>query len=443
MASQHVVTRFSPSPTGLFHVGSARTALFNYLFAKQQGGKLILRIEDTDSGRSKKEYEENIIDGLDWLGINYDEFYRQSERGAVYRDHIEKLIAHGAAYESMEDEDGSDICLGGHHFRPSVIRFKNPGGTVSFHDEIRGEISFDVTELDDFVIAKNRETPLYHLAVVVDDMLMGVTHIIRGEDGISNTPRQLLIARALGVPEWRYAHIPLILAPDKSKLSKRHGAVAITEYRTQGYLPEALVNFLALIGWSSQGEGESEREIFSLPELVERFNLSKVQKSGAMFSADKLKWFNREYMKTLSDDELLNALTTRIPEQSPTILAKLLPLIRERITTLADTSTLIGNGGELSFVQNYTKPSRALLKTMEFLPCVRDILEQVSELDFKAAQIKERLWDFATEKGRGNVLWPLRIALTGLERSPDPFIAAELLGKEETLARIAYAQSLA
>src|SRR3989338_2438778 len=337
MASQHVVTRFSPSPTGPFHVGSARTALFNYLFAKQQGGKFILRIEDTDSGRSKKEYEENIIDGLDWLGINYDEFYRQSERGAVYRDHIEKLIAHGAAYESMEDEDGSDICLGGHHFRPSVIRFKNPGGTVSFHDEIRGEISFDVTELDDFVIAKNRETPLYHLAVVVDDMLMGVTHIIRGEDGISNTPRQLLIARALGVPEWRYAHIPLILAPDKSKLSKRHGAVAITEYRKQGYLPEALVNYLALLGWNPGGE----QELYSLDELAGLFTLDRVHKAGAVFGTEKLQWFNHEHLKELSDSEYAERLKEFCKKDTD---PRLVPMLKERAKTLKEAAEMLEGG---------------------------------------------------------------------------------------------------
>jgi len=430
---KQVITRFPPSPTGLFHVGSARTALFNYLYAKKHGGKLILRIEDTDKERSKKEYEENIIEGLSWLGIGYDEFYRQSERTDVYHEQIEKLLSSGAAYESEET-------VGEH---TSVIRFKNPGGVVSFHDEIRGDISFDVTELGDFVIAKDRETPLYHLAVVVDDFLMGVTHVIRGEDGISNTPRQILIARALGAPDFTYAHIPLILAPDKSKLSKRHGAVALTEYREKGYVPEAIINFLALLGWSPQGKDTiGDQELFTLAELVEHFDLSKVQKGGAIFSVDKLNWFNREYIKRLENPELLSLLKKYVPSFDDTLIP-LLPFLSERMTTLADAIPLLAPGGELSFFLEYVKPTKELLKTPEHLTHTAELLGNISENEFTAEHIKEAVWDYANREGRGVVLWPLRVALTGLERSPDPFTVAELLGKKETLIRITYAQSLA
>jgi len=313
---------------------------------------------------------------------------------------------------------------------------------VSFHDEIRGDISFDVNELGDFVIAKDRETPLYHLAVVVDDFVMGVTHIIRGEDGISNTPRQILIARALGAHDFTYAHIPLILAPDKSKLSKRHGAVAVTEYRDKGYVPEALINFLALLGWSPQGKDASgDQELFTLTELVEHFDLTKVQKSGAIFSSEKLNWFNREYIKRMGDEALLNALSPRVSESAEK-LSQLLPLLRERMVTLSDAETLLAPGGELSFIFAYTAPTRELLKTPEHLTRIMELLDAVPENDFSAERVKEAVWEYANAEGRGAVLWPFRVALTGLERSPDPFTVAALLGKKETVTRIAHAQSL-
>ncbi|MEK7506432.1 MAG: glutamate--tRNA ligase, partial [Patescibacteria group bacterium] len=212
-----VITRFAPSPTGNLHVGSARTALFNYLFTKKHGGTFLLRIEDTDKERSKKEFEDDILHGLSWLGISYDgEIVRQSERTVLYKTYLERIVASGAAYEAEENKDKTG----------KVIRFKNPNKTVAFHDLIRGDISFDTAELGDFVVAKDKETPLYHLAVVVDDHEMGITHVIRGEDHISNTPRQILIQEAIGAKRPLYAHIPLILAPDRSKLSKRHGAVS-------------------------------------------------------------------------------------------------------------------------------------------------------------------------------------------------------------------------
>src|SRR3989344_5846621 len=238
-----VVTRFPPSPTGYFHIGSARTALFNYLFATHTGGVMSLRFEDTDKARSKKEYEDDILSGLEWLGLTYTkpEIFRQSERTPIYQKYLKKLLDSGAAYEAEPGTDDPG---------KKVIRFKNPGTSVTFHDLIRGNVSFETAELKDFVIAKSVDEPLYNFAVVIDDYETGVTHVMRGEDHISNTPRQILMLEALGFKRPEYAHIPLILAPDRSKLSKRHGSVAVSEYKRMGFLPEAFVNYLALLGWN-------------------------------------------------------------------------------------------------------------------------------------------------------------------------------------------------
>lgn len=425
-----VVTRFPPSPTGFLHVGSARTALFNYLFTAQHGGVMHLRIEDTDRQRSTKEYEDNIIEGLAWLTIPYADMVRQSERGAIYAQYTNKLLETGAAYWSDEEEG-----------KGKIIRFKNPGGEISFTDLIRGKISFDVSELGDFAIARDEEHPLYHLAVVIDDHDQGVTHIIRGEDGISNTPRQILIQRAIGADEPVYAHIPLILAPDRSKLSKRFGAVSVTEYREQGYLPEALINFLALLGWSPQSGGD-DRELFSLSELVERFDLSQVHKSGAVFDIEKLKWMNREYLRLLPVNAYEHEISERLPHRDASILKRILPILSERIYTFADI-TQLDREGELDYFFEKPKPTLEQLKTTQYLEDVEAILAELSSDEWTAEHIKNALWDFATEKGRGEVLWPLRVALSGKNKSPDPFTLAALLGKEETLIRIKHASTLA
>jgi len=285
-----IITRFPPSPTGLFHIGSARTALFNYLFAKNQGGEMILRFEDTDRERNKREFEDDILAGLEWLGIEFSgEIQRQSERTEIYKKYLNKLIEADKAYVSKEDPSvGASTELSrmssgqGKRRREEVIRFRNPGGEISFDDLVRGVVKFDVEELGDFVIAKSLDEPLYHLAVVVDDHEMEITHVIRGDDHISNTPRQILILEALGFKKPFYAHIPLILAPDRSKLSKRHGTVSINEYREKSYLPEALINYLAFLGWNPGGE----KEIFSMEELIKEFSLEKVQKGGAMSLAE-------------------------------------------------------------------------------------------------------------------------------------------------------------
>lgn len=431
--SKKVVTRFAPSPTGFLHAGNYRTALFSYIFTLQNQGKFILRIEDTDKARSKKEYEDNILESLKWLGIKYDGFFRQSDRTDIHKSYIKKLIDSGHAYISKETpkEEGD---------RTEVIRFKNPNKKVSFVDLVRGKIEFDTTDLGDFIIARSMEEPVFHLVVVVDDHEMGITHIIRGEDHISNTPRHILIQEALGIPTPLYAHIPLLLASDRSKLSKRKGALPITEYRDKGYLPEALINYLAFLGWNPG----TDQEIMSFVEIVEQFSLEKVQKSGAIFSQEKLDWFNKKYIDKLSDAEFSDVASSFIPSNTP---EKLIPLIKEKISKFSDIPELLE--GELAFIkplQSYPKESlmwkqeKEIENTKKYLS---EIIEKISdEKDFSKEKIKEIIWPLAERVGKGNVLWPMRYALSGRDKSPDPFIIAEILGREETVQRLKKAHDL-
>lgn len=422
MNNSSITTRMAPSPTGKFHIGSARTALFSYLYAKNQGGKFILRIEDTDKERSKKEFEDNIIESFKWLGLNYEEFYRQSERTEIYKDYLKKLIESGHAYVSKEEpkEEGE---------RGEVIRFKNPNTKIKFNDVILGDIEIDSTDLGDFVIAKDLETPLYHLTVVVDDGLMKVSHVIRAQEHIANTPRQILILEALGFKRPVYAHIPLVLAPDKTKLSKRHGAVALLDYRDQGYLPEAVINFLAFLGWNPG----TEQEIFAMDELIKNFSLEKVNKGGAVFNTEKLNWYNREYIKKMPEDKILIEIKKYL-DISEDMLVRALPSIIERINKWSD----LENNEEFGFYKNLSEYEANSLvwkkstseKAKEYL---NKILELLKEADFSNSEtIKESIWSYVEESGRGDVLWPMRYALSGKDKSPDPFTLAYIFGKEET-----------
>lgn len=392
---------------------------------------MVFRIEDTDKERSRKEYEENIIECLSWLGIKYDSGpFRQSERNDLYKKYIEALLKKGSAYISQESEGD----------RKEVIRFKNPNKKIKFNDLIRGEVEMDTTDLGDFVIARNLEEPLYHLTVVVDDYEMKITHIIRGEDGIANTPRQILIQEGIGAPRPIYAHIPLILASDRSKLSGRHGAVSVSEFRDMGYLPEAFINFLALIGWNPGGE----QEIFSLEELIEKFSLEKVHKAGAIFNIEKLNWFNKKYIEKLSDESFISHTKKFIPESlSSDQVKKSLPLMRDKISYFGEIPELMK--GELSFISSVShypkeklmwKQEKDIGKTKENLQSVLNIIENISEKDFVQEKIKEAIWPAAEKEGRGNVLWPMRYALSGKEKSPDPFIMSAVIGKKETLERL-------
>lgn len=441
-----VITRFAPSPTGVLHIGSVRTALYSWLFARQNNGTFILRIEDTDKERSKKEYEDNILDGLKWLGLTHDEFYRQSDRSVVYKKHLIDLIAKNAVYVSKEEPKEPGL-------RTEVIRFRNPNRVVTFHDEARGDISFDTTELGDFVIAKDFESPLYHFAVVVDDFEMGVTHIIRGDDAISNTPRQILIQEALGAPRPVYAHLPMILAPDKSKLSKRHGALAVTEYREEGYLPEAILNFVALMGWNPG----NDQEIISLTEMIKLFTLGKIQKGGAVFNIDKLKWLNKFYIKLLPLEKMEEEILARFPgalkieaKNNHKIFAKMIPIITDHISTFGEIITLAEAGEYGYFFEDPVFAREMLLWKDENdtqiaaqkLQKILALIDDIDDMFFTPETVKTAIWDYATEVGRGSVLWPMRYALSGRNKSPDPFTLAGILGKGTTVRRLTTAVRL-
>ncbi len=426
-----VIVRIPPSPTGLLHIGTARTVLFNYLFAKQNNGKVILRSEDTDKERSKKEYEDDIRENLSWLGFSFDEFHRQSERGELYKENLKKLIEEDKAYISKEEikEEGQ---------RSEVIRFRNPGGKITFNDLIRGEITFDVTELGDFVIAKSLDEPLYHLAVVVDDIDMQITHIIRGEDHISNTPRQILLLEALGATRPLYAHIPLILGSDKSKLSKRkHGeSVSIKHYKEKGFLPEAMINFLALLGWNP---GTAE-EFFTINELIKIFKLEQVQKSGAIFNEVKLRSINKHYLRNLPQNALIEEIERRLPDCPPNLRSKLLPIITDRIDIFSDLD-IIKESKELEFFwisPNIENVSDLKWKNDEIEATKKHLKALISLI----GEGKEAIMEYAEKEGKGSVLWPLRFSLSGKEKSPDPFTIIGIIGNDESIARINKALSL-
>lgn len=440
-----VVTRFAPSPTGFLHIGNYRTAVFSYLYSKQNDGEFILRIEDTDKERSKKEYEDNIIDSLQWLGLNYDRFYRQSEQIDSHKKYLHKLISEGNAYISKEEaKDGSGVIK-------EIVRFKNPNKVVTFVDMIRGSISMDTTDLGDFAIARSIDEPLFHFAVVVDDMEEGVTHIIRGEDHVSNTPRQILIWEALGVTPPSYAHLPLVLSPDRSKLSKRKGALAITEYRSMGYLPQALLNSMSLIGWHPQ----DDQDVLEIGDLIEKFSIEKIQKAGAIFDQAKLDWLNKEHIKKLIDTDRLDYTRKFLGEEfisreeySDEKLIRAFPIIFERITHFGELRSM-SDAGELDYLFMQPNYERSLLawkdepveNSREHLMNILSIIEKADDKKDKD-YYKNLIFPYAEENGRGNVLWPLRVALSGLSKSPDPFELLSLFDKNESISRLRHAIDL-
>lgn len=428
----NVVTRFAPSPTGLLHAGNYRTAVFAYLFAKHEDGKFIVRIENTDTARSKPEYEKNIFEALTWLKLPADEQYRQSEHRKRHRELLEKLVADGTAYISKETPQAPGD-------REEVIRFKNPGGAVAFTDVIRGEITTNVSDLGDFIIARSFDEPVFHFAVVVDDADEGVTHVIRGGDHISNTARQMLIQRALGFSLPLYAHLPLILDNEHKKLGKRTGAKALTEYRDEGILPDAMLNYLAFLGWNPG----DDREYLSRDELIRAFDLSHVQKGSAIFDEVKLFSVNQHWIRKLSDDDFLSHLKIELPS------AKIVPLLKERAKTFKEAREMLK--GELSCFFANPKLLLELLLTKEPLnrpgiaiSALKGLLEPINRLprEVSVQMVKEAIMPLADAEegkgkgGRGAVLWPLRYALSGQERSPDPFTLISILGVEETISRM-------
>ena len=472
-SSQPVRVRIAPSPTGPLHFGTARTALFNVLFARKNKGVFIIRIEDTDKERSEKRYEQEILEGLAWLGLTADEGptfegadhgsygpYRQSERTELYKKFLKQLLDGGHAYycyctkEDLEAQRQAMLSAGlapkysGHcrnlkeppaGKKAEVIRFKVPEVHVEFKDLVRGKVSFDAALLGDQVIAKDLDTPLYNFAVVVDDELMKISHVIRGEDHLSNTPKQILVARALGFREPIYAHIPLILNPDRSKMSKRFADTTLSEYRKKGYLPEGMVNFMALLGWHPEGN----QEIFSLDELAQAFDIDRVQASGAIFNEEKLGWINREHMKRKTDDELVVMLKPFVEEMGLSapddMLKKIIDVERPRANTLSDILT---SG---SFFFKLPEYDASLLSWKQAPPSkvadvLRDVLGTMGTIaagDFHKELLNEHLAAVIARVGsRGEVLWPLRVALSGQSASPDPLEIMEVVGKEESIARI-------
>ncbi len=445
---QNIRVRFPPSPTGFCHVGTARMAILNYLFARKHGGTIVFRSEDTDKERSKIEFEEDIKEQLLWLGLSWDEFYRTTELVDTHKVAMQKLVDEDKAYISEEEskkEPGTMV---------QVVRLRNPGTSITFTDVIRGDITFDTTELGDFAIGRAIDDPLYHLAVVVDDAQHGITHIIRGEDHISNTPRQILIQEALGYARPVYAHYPLHLGADKSKLSKRTGDVAVKNYRDKGYLSEALFNYIAILGWTPP----SEREILTTDEMIAEFALEDLHKSGAVFDIEKLDWYNRQYLGTRSTEafaayalpRLRAAIDARALEWSEERGEKLMPIVRERINVAVDID-IMAEAGEFDFA--FAEPQLDVAKipqkggdkeaAAKHLAHIHEIWSGISDESYTDPErLKESVWEYASAEGRGNVLWPLRYALSGREKSPDPFMIASILGKDNTLKRIEAARAV-
>lgn len=487
-----VRVRFAPSPTGPLHVGGVRTALFNYLFAKKNNGDFVLRIEDTDEERSELKWVQEIIEGLGWLGLSWDEGpdidgkfgpYKQSQRLDIYEKYLKKLLGDEKAYycfckkEELEAKRQEQMSRGqapkydgkcrnlsketvDSYFkegRDHVVRFKVQGKKVAFHDAIRGQVEFDAGLLGDVVIAKDLRHPLYHFAVVVDDFEMKISHVIRGEDHISNTPRQLLLQEALGFQTPIYAHIPLLLGQDRSKLSKRNADVALEEYRREGYLKEAIVNFVAFLGWNPG----TEQEIFSLKELVKEFSLEKVQKGGAVFNFQRLDFINSFYIKEKPIEALTKLCLPYLKEAhlideecktpsgkkfSKKALEAIINLHKTRMKKLSEVVSLTDFffKDKLDYKKNLLKWKQMSDNDVkEALTFAEKSFTGVTKWNKKTLEeiLLKEAEKFNKEKGypekdRGYLLWPTRVALSGKKASASPFEIAEILGKETTIKRI-------
>jgi glutamyl-tRNA synthetase len=477
-SSKPIVTRFAPSPTGFLHIGSIRTALFAYLFARQNNGTFIVRIEDTDTERSIPGVVEHLQESLRWVGLDWD--YGpdkpgpfgsciQSERLSIYHQYAQKLVDKGLAYSDpyTEEEVAAFREKAEVEKRPFLYRQHRPENLstqwdktkplrlkvseikrYTWTDAVRGELSAGEEMLDDVVLIKSDGYPTYNFAHIVDDYEMGVTHIMRGDEFISSTPKFLSIYDALQIPYPIFVTLPPIMRDDgKKKLGKRDGAKDVLEYRTDGYLPEVMVNFLALIGWNPG----TDQEIFSLAELISEFDIRKIQRSGGAFNQTKLLWMNKQYLSKLSDESFLNYLKTTdtkaltgVPHDT---VKRALPTIRERISVRAELDKE-GSDGSMEFAYLKAVPTyeTALLRwkndtsVAEVLPRLIHASALLNTADFSSTEtIKASLWPYAEEVGKGEVLWPLRVALSGAAQSPDPFTLAYILGRVETLHRIHHA----
>ncbi len=452
-----VVTRFAPSPTGTLHLGGARTALFSWLYARNQKGKFILRIEDTDRERSTLESVDEILASLKWLGLDWDEGpFFQSQRTELYNAKVEQLLREGKAYrcyctkEELDKKREELTAAGkktvyartcrertdGNPAQPNVVRFKMPTtGATSFVDTLRGVVEVPNEELDDFVIRRTDGGVMYNFVVVVDDAEMGVTHVIRGDDHLANTPKQVNLYKGLGYQPPKFTHVSMILGPDKKRLSKRHGAEATLEYRDMGFLPEAMVNMLARMGW-----GHGDQEVFSREELIQFFTLDKITLSPAVFDKEKLEWLNIQHIKRTPDETLaelaLPAVKAKFPHADKEALMKIIPLLKQRSRTLIE----IVQGADFYFLKEIA-PDEAATKflTAHHLPALEGalgIVEESAVMDHDAlnAQFKELAQKLA--RGMKDVAQPVRAALTGRAISPGVFEMIALLGRDETLRRL-------
>ena len=454
----NVRSRFAPSPTGYLHIGGARTALFSYLFARGRGGTFILRIEDTDRERSTKESVEAIFESLRWLRLDWDEGpFFQSERTELYKQRVAELVARGGAYrcycsaEDLERKREAAMREGrkpaydrtcrnrtDHPNLPFVVRFRAPeSGETALDDIIKGRVVFQNEELDDLVIARSDGTPTYNFCVVVDDHEMGVTHVIRGEDHLNNTPKQVLLYQAMGYPLPAFAHVPLILGPDRARLSKRHGATSVTAYRDQGFFPEAMVNYLARLGWSY-----GDQEIFSVEELVEKFRIEDVGKSAAVFDYEKLSWVNSHYMKTLPLERLVADVKPFLERRgfsgfADDWLAKMIATLRERARTLSELVEL-GWYYVSDDVALDPKASAKFLKS-DTRPLLEALAERLSALaTWDPPSIQQVFESVMAERtlALGKIAQPVRVAVTGGTASPGIFEVLDVLGRERTVARL-------
>jgi glutamyl-tRNA synthetase len=474
----------APSPTGPLHIGTARTSLYNYLFARHVGGTYVLRIEDTDLARSTAAFEHDILDNLHWLGISWDEGpqhaggdaggedigpfapYRQSLRFDRYAREADRLLASGAAYHcwcTTEELDGvrreqearkeapryngrclnltdADRAAFEAEGRRPAVRFRVPAEVIRFNDLIRGDVEFDNALLGDFVIVRADGVPLYHFVVVIDDEQMEISHVIRGEDHLSNTPKHIALIRALGYREPVFGHIPLILNPDRSKMSKRKSQTAIADYRAQGYLPEAMVNFLAFLGWSPG----TEEEIFSLDELAARFEITQVHKAGAVFDRDRLDYLNGVYIRSLTDAALAARLRPLVPTLvSDETLAGLVPLVKERMVRLTDAAELSGFLAEPDdvvgswwTVDDLVPKGHTTDEVAEALAAAREALAANEEWSADSLEAVGRAAAEAFGWKAGDFFKPMRVAVTGRAVSPPLFGSMVLLGRDRTLDRL-------
>ena len=455
-------TRFAPSPTGPLHIGGLRTALFNFLFAKQNNGEFFLRIEDTDKERSKKEWEGEIFENLKILKINWDnEAPRQSERGEIYKTYLEKMLKEGTAYycfctkEELDKEREELMKLGKAPIHQgkyrdlkldealskiekeekAVIRFKCPQDkNIIFNDLIRGEIKIHTSDVGDFVIAKDLDNPLYNFTCIVDDFEMNITHIIRGEEHIPNTPKQILLAEALSFSIPTYAHLSLILGKDKKKLSKRDGSTAVSDYIKQGYLPEAIINFIAFLGWNPG----TEKEIYTMEELIKDFSIEKISKSPAIFNIDKLDWINGLYIRKMSIDELTQKCIPFLREKEGIDNKKIVEAYKDRLKKLSDISELTDYlyKDELEYDKELLRwKDSANEEIKESLKKALNLIENLENLNKDSIHAK-LVEEAQKAPSIGSFMWPLRAALSGKKASAGSAEIIEIIGKENSIKRI-------